>query len=161
MIEAFEAKEAQGKKPRGRARTKSIGAGVPSSNGEQRKSRSRSRHSGYRHEENSPSSDNGMLTDDEDDEDYVQKLTKSPSPRRSQKLSRHSDERRSIDANETDAINSAKLHQILAVRRGKQAASVEYQVQLKKLKKSLWIPSDRLTEEYAQEVIDFLEERYV
>lgn len=166
MIEAFEAKEAQDKKPRARPRMKSTGAGVPVSNGTPRRSRSRSRHSAYRQEEESPSSDNDMFTDDEDDADYVQKPTKSPSPRRSQKVSRHSNERhsnerRSMNANETDAINSAKLQQILAVRRRKQPASVEYQVQLKQLKKSLWIPSDRLTEEYAQEVIDFLEERYV
>lgn len=161
MIEAFEAKEAQSKKPRGRPSKKSMGAGVPLSNGEQRKSRSRSRQSSYRQVKETPSSDNEMLTDDEDDEDYVQKSTKLPSPRRSQKLSRHSVDRRSIEANETDAIYSAKLQQILAVRRSKQKATVEYQVQLKKLKKSLWIPSDQLTEEYAREVIEFLEERYV
>ena len=161
MIAAFEAKEAQGKKPRGRPRTQSNGAGVPVSNGEQRKSRSRSRHSSHRQADNSPSSDNGMLTDDEDDADYVQGPMKLPSPRRSQKLPRRSEELRSIDANETDAINAAKLQQILAVRRSKQTASVEYQVQLKKVKKSLWLPSDRLTGEYAQEVIDFLEGQYV
>ena len=131
MIEAFEAKQAQGKKPRGRPRTKSLGASVPLSNGTQRKSRSRSRHSNHRQVVNSPASENDMLTDDDDDvngddddRDYVQKSMKPSSPRRSQKVARHSDEPRSIDMNEAHAIDSAKLQQILAVRRNKHTTRI-------------------------------------
>jgi hypothetical protein len=99
-----------------------------------------------------------ISTDDETDNGYFEKKSNS---KRSRKSTIDTETTSSIDSYDSDILDTGKLEQILDVRRNKKIDTVEYYIQLKKIKKPLWINSDRLTEDYTQEVVDFLEDKYV
>ena len=67
----------------------------------------------------------------------------------------------SVNSQDSDILDMAKLDQILDVRRNKKTYQVQYNIRLKKITKSVWVNSDQLIEDYAQQVVDFLEEEYV
>jgi hypothetical protein len=107
-------------------------------------------------------SDDSIITDDEDDNGYIEKkLNKSSSSKRSRKSTSDTEETPSIDSDDSDILDTTKLDNILDVRRNKKTNTIEYHIQVKKVKKTIWIKSDQLTEDYAQQVVDFLEEKYV
>jgi len=102
--------------------------------------------------------------DDEDDNGYIEKkLIKSLSSKRLRKNTSDTDTDTtpSIDGDDSDILDTTKLDHILDVRRDKKTNTIEYYIQTKKIKKPVWIKSSRLTEDYTQQVIDFLEEKYV
>lgn len=59
------------------------------------------------------------------------------------------------------ALENFKLEEILDVRREKKRQTIEYSVQAKKSNKSFWISSEELSNDHAQEIVRFLEEKYV
>jgi len=102
-------------------------------------------------------SNDSIFTDDEYDNGYIEKK----STKRSRKSTIDTDTTPSIDSHDSDILDSGKLDRILDVRRNKKTNIIEYHIQVKKIKNPVWIKSDRLTEEYAQQVVDFLEEKYI
>jgi len=109
------------------------------------------------------SMNHSYATDNDDDDDYVEKKSTKQvsSSKRTRKSTTDSDVTPSIGSQDSDVLDSAKLDRILDVRRDKKTNTVEYHIQLKKIKQPTWAKSDRLTEYYTQQVIDFLEEKYV
>jgi hypothetical protein len=97
------------------------------------------------------------MTDDEDEEILPKKQ-----PRRSRKSLNGSENTSPyVMEDEDDVFDTAKLEKIIGVRRVKRGGVVEYQIQLKKGKKPLWISAAKLAESYSQEMVDFLQEKYV
>ncbi|CAF1054517.1 unnamed protein product [Rotaria sordida] len=116
------------------------------------------------------SSYEGMFTDDEDDDEedendngFIEKRSsRSATSKRSRKNTTDTDATSSIESYDSgDILDISKLDQILDVRRNKQNNIVEYYIQVKNNKKPLWMNSNRLTEDYSQQVVDFLEEKFV
>lgn len=106
------------------------------------------------------SNDNSLMTDDED-EDFPPKKAKQQ-PRRSRKSMNDSENTPSyVTEDDNDVFDTAKLEKIIGVRRNKRADLVEYQIQLKKGKKPLWVSAAQLAESYSQEIVDFLQQKYV
>jgi len=88
-------------------------------------------------------------------------MEKKSSPKRARKSTTDTGTTSSIGDDDKDVLDMAKLDQILDVRRNKKTDEVEYQIQAKKMKKSVWVSTNQLTEDYSQQVVDFLEEKYV
>ena len=101
------------------------------------------------------STDNSSVTDDDG---YIARKSTS---KRSRESTSDSESTSSTDSYDSDILDMAKLHQIVDVRRNKDTYQVEYNVRLKRIKKSVWVSSRRLIEQYAEEVVDFLEEEFV
>jgi hypothetical protein len=167
MIKAFEAEQAQKNKSKStnsntnqRSTRSSSSPKKQSTNKNERSTRSNVR----QHHKRSASNDS-ILTDDDDEDDnngYIgKKLIQSLSSKRLRKYTTDTDSTPSIDSRDSDILDTTKLDQILDVRRNKKTNIIEYYIQAKKVKKPVWIKSDRLTEDYAQQVIDFFEEKYV
>ncbi|CAF4598235.1 unnamed protein product [Rotaria sp. Silwood1] len=97
-----------------------------------------------------------MVSEGENDNESIER--KSASPKRLRKNTNDTDLALSIDS---DVLDTSKLDQILDVRRNKKTNMVEYYIQVKKVKKPIWMNSYRLAEDYHQQVIDFLEEQFV
>jgi len=124
--------------------------------------RTSDRNSQKRQHNKRESSNDSIFTDDDDDNGYIgKKLIKSLSSKRLRKGTFDTDSTPSIDSHDSDILDTTKLDHILDVRRNKKTDTVEYNIQVKKIKKPIWIKSDRLTEDYTQQVVDFLEEKYV
>ncbi|CAF1244328.1 unnamed protein product [Rotaria sordida] len=88
--------------------------------------------------------------------------SRSATSKRSRKNTTDTDATSSIESYDSgDILDISKLDQILDVRRNKQNNTVEYYIQVKNNKKPLWMNSNRLTEDYSQQVVDFLEEKFV
>ncbi|CAF1162115.1 unnamed protein product [Rotaria sordida] len=88
--------------------------------------------------------------------------SRSATSKRSRKNTTDTDATSSIESYDSgDILDISKLDQILDVRRNKQNNIVEYYIQVKNNKKPLWMNSNRLTEDYSQQVVDFLEEKFV
>jgi hypothetical protein len=121
----------------------------------ERSTRSSNRNSSARKRESSSES---ISTDNEDQNGYIEKKSNF---KRSRKSTIDTETTSSIDSYDSDILDMAKLDQILNVRRNTKIDKVEYYIQVKKIKKPVWINSNRLTEDYTQEVIDFLEDKYV
>lgn len=121
----------------------------------ERSTRSSNRNSSARKRESSSES---ISTDNEDQNGYIEKKSNF---KRSRKSTIDTETTSSIDSYDSDILDMAKLDQILNVRRNTKIDKVEYYIQVKKIKKPVWINSNRLTEDYPQEVIDFLEDKYV
>jgi hypothetical protein len=121
----------------------------------ERSTRTSNRNSSTRKRESSSES---ISTDNEDQNGYIEKKSNF---KRSRKSTIDTETTSSIDSYDSDILDMAKLDQILNVRRNTKIDKVEYYIQVKKIKKPVWINSNRLTEDYPQEVIDFLEDKYV
>ncbi|CAF0910774.1 unnamed protein product [Rotaria sordida] len=88
--------------------------------------------------------------------------SRSATSKRSRKNTTDTDATSSIESYDSgDILDISKLDQILDVHRNKQNNTVEYYIQVKNNKKPLWMNSNRLTEDYSQQVVDFLEEKFV
>ena len=103
------------------------------------------------------------MTDDEDEELPARKSKQPPTKARPSRKSANDIENSPSYASEDgkDILGSNKLEKIVDVRRNKRTETVEYQIQLKKGKKPAWISADELAEAYSQEIVDFLQEKYV
>jgi len=97
------------------------------------------------------------FTDDEEEEE--EEIIRPSSTKRSRKGTTDSDS--VYDNNSSHVLDNAQLDRILDVRRNKKANTVDYQVQLKTVHKPVWTTADRLSESYAQEIIRFLQNKYV
>jgi len=104
--------------------------------------------------------DNDIVIDDESISINGHNEKKSRPSKRSRRNTTDS-EATSDDSHDSDILDFFALDHIVDVRRNKKENTVEYNVQLKRNKKPTWINSNRLTEDYAQKVIDFLEEKYI
>lgn len=102
-----------------------------------------------------------MFSEDEDAINKSFQEKRSLLPKRSQQSLNDTNKNSSIDNHNTDILDSDKLDHIVDVRRNTKRKTVEYCIQGKKNKKSTWINSSRLAEKYSQQVIDFLEEKYI
>jgi hypothetical protein len=102
------------------------------------------------------SANNSLITDDEDDEPMERK--KSRQSRKSVHITRGT---ASINNNDTDTSDTAKLDHIRDVRRNTRTKIIEYEILPKNSKKSFWIRSDKLVQAQSQAIINFLEEKYV
>ena len=112
----------------------------------------------YQYEERT-SSPEDIFTDDEDDNDYVGRVS---SKSNSSKRLRHSKTNvYTTSSINKDIFNNDTLDHIVNVRRNKQNDNVEYHIQVKKIKNSMWINSDRLSQDYHRQIIDFLEQKYI
>jgi hypothetical protein len=164
LIKTFEAEQAKKNKSKGsdsngserRTSQRSTRSNLSPS---KKSTRTSTRNSQTRQHNKRESSNDSISTDD--DEDYNGKLIKSLSSKRLRKITIDTDSTPSIDSHDSDILDTTKLDQILDVRRNKKTDTVEYNIQVKKIKKPIWIKSDRLTEDYTQQVVDFLEEKYV
>ncbi|CAF0976436.1 unnamed protein product [Adineta ricciae] len=68
----------------------------------------------------------------------------------------------SVYKTDIDILDIFKLDEILDVRRNSKDDSIEYEILLKqKDKKSMWVNVDRLKDDYSQEIIDFLQDKFV
>jgi hypothetical protein len=177
VLKAFQAEEAKKSKSdasqrrtSNRTARSSLSSPKTSINKNERHSRSSNRSSSTRQHRKRTSSDENNFTEDEDeDEDEddndngysEKKLSKSASSKRSRKSTTDTDTSSSLDSHGSDLLDTAKLDHIIDIRRNKKTNTVEYHIQIKKIKTPGWIQSDRLTEDYTQEVVDFLEEKYV
>lgn len=115
----------------------------------------RSTRSSVRQAKRQFSTDSSSMNDDSDS------ISLRSSSKRLRQDTIDSDTTSSTYSYDSGILDVAKLDQILDVRRNKDRYQVEYNIRLRKVKKSVWISSNRLTENYAQQVIDFLEEEYV
>ncbi|CAF0753019.1 unnamed protein product [Adineta steineri] len=178
LVKAFEAEHAaktktSSKKTEARISTRSARSSVLSSKKptNDNKKRDRSRSAPSRTNNKSLTSHNSNFTDDEDENDddddddnnnYLpKKSTRSPASKRLRKSTSDTEVTPSINSNDSDILDIAKLDNILDVRRNKKTNTLEYQIQVKKNKKTFWVKSYQLTDDYHQQVIDFLEEKYV
>jgi hypothetical protein len=163
MIEAFEAEEAKKMKSnasQGRSSSRttrsSLASPKKSTNNNERASRSSNRTSSTRQHHKRSSSNDSIFTEEDDNNGYTEKKSK-----RSRKSTTDTETTPSIESQDTEILDTTKLDRIVDVRRNKKTNTVEYHIQVKKVKAPMWIKSDRLTEDYTQEVVDFLEEKYV
>ncbi|CAF2430684.1 unnamed protein product [Rotaria sp. Silwood2] len=176
LIKQFEGEEEKKNKSRnsnsnesqGHTNTRSTRSSVltpkQSINKSERSTRSSNRSLPMRQHNKRASNNDDMFTGNEDENDNglsEKKSLKSVSSKRSRKNTSDSDSTSSIDSYDSDILDISKLDQILDVRRNKKTNTVEYYIQVKKATKPLWINSTRLAEDYNQQVIDFLEEKYV
>jgi len=165
MVKAFEAEEAKKNKlndSQQRTSNRSTRSSLSSSKKSTNKNERPSRNSLPRQQRKRVTSNDSMFSEDEDDNGYFEKkLNKSSSSKRSRKSTTDTDITPSIDSHDSDVLDTGKLDHIIDVRRNKKTNTIEYNVQVKKIKHPVWIKSDRLTEDYTQQVVDFLEEKYV
>jgi len=168
LIKAFEAEQAKKNKSKssdsnGSERRTSQRSTRSNLSPSKKSTRTSTRNSQTRQHNKRESSNDSIFTDDDEDNNgYIRKkLIKSLSSKRVRKITIDTDSTSSIDSHDSDILDTTKLDQILDVRRNKKTDTVEYNIQLKKIKKPIWIKSDRLTEDYTQQVVDFLEEKYV
>ncbi|UJR37989.1 hypothetical protein I4U23_030671 [Adineta vaga] len=110
---------------------------------------------------NSDTSEN----EDENDHDFVTRAiikSRASSKRLRNSPPKSKNTKVSIYKTDNDMLDLVKIDEILDVRRNKKNNTIEYHIQVKqKDKKSIWVDSNRIKNDYAQEVIDFLEEKYV
>ena len=171
MVKAYEAKEAKKNKLKNSSlsthesrtsmrSTRSSLSAKKSTSQNERSSRSTNRSSPTsRQNRKRVSCHDGIFTEDEDENGYVEKKSmKSGSSKRSRKSTIAIDMKPGVNA---DVLNTDKLDRIIDVRRNGKTNTVEYHIQLKKAKKAAWIDSDRLMKDYNQQVIKFLEKKYV
>lgn len=144
MVRAFRAEEANKNKP-----------DDSDSNSSQGRTSYRSTRSSVRNGKRQFSTDSSSINDENDN------IGKKSSLKRPRQNTINSDTTSSTYSYDSGMLDVAKLDQILDVRRNKGTFQVEYNIRLRKVKKSVWVNSNRLTEDYAQEVVDFLEEEYV
>jgi len=174
LIKAFEAEQAEKNSDSNTLRTRTSNRSTRSSllpsktstNNVERVIRTSTRNLSTRQQRKRTVSDDddSYVTEDEDDNenDYVEKkLSRSASSKRSRKSTSDTETTPSIDSHDSDILDTAKLETILDARRDKKTNTIEYHIQLKKVKKTVWIKSSILTEDYSQQVIEFLEERFV
>jgi hypothetical protein len=177
LIKEFEAEEANKKKSHkkksnaseertsNRSPRSSLPRSTKSGDKNEKSDRGSNRNSAARQLRKRPANTDGYFTEDEsDDDDYVEKKSLKPvvsSSKRTRKNTTDTDITVSSDSHDSDVLDTAKLDRILDVRRDKKSNTIEYHIQLKQIKKPTWSKSDRLTESYSQQVIDFLEEKYV
>lgn len=133
----------------------------------------RSTNTRQKHDNDSNSSSKRSLSLDEDisededasDKDFIttariQSRTSNKQLRKSS--SKTTDSVISVYKTDTDVLDIFKLDEILDVRRNSKDDSIEYEIQLKqKDKKSMWVNVDRLKDDYPQEIIDFLQDKFV
>jgi len=171
LIKAFKAEQAKKKnlnsnpserRTSQRSTRSNLSPSKQSTNKNERPTRTSNRTSSARQSLKRAFSNDSSFTDDEYDNGYIEKkLNKSSSSKRSRKSTTDTDITPSIDSHDSDILDMAKLDRILDVRRNKKTNIIEYHIEVKKNKKPIWIKSDRLTEDYTQQVVDFLEEKYV
>ncbi|CAF2054563.1 unnamed protein product [Rotaria magnacalcarata] len=106
-------------------------------------------------------SNDDIIIDDESININGHNEKKSRPSKRSRRSTTDSEATCSDDSHDSDILDFFTLDHIVDVRRNKKENKVEYSIQLKRNKKPTWINSNRLTEDYSQKVIDFLEEKYI
>ncbi|CAF1295864.1 unnamed protein product [Adineta ricciae] len=126
-----------------------------------------------KHDNHSNSSSKRSLSVDEDtsededdsDKDFITKarIQSRASNKKLRKCSsKTTDSVISVYKTDIDVLDIFKLDEILDVRRNSKDKSIEYEIQLKqKDKKSMWVNADRLKNDYSQEIIDFLQDKFV
>ena len=163
MIKDFEAEQNKKGQPKSSQSSKS-GANkksARSSSGKKTKRLTRTTHrnsSGQQNQKDESSFESASI-DNEGNNGFIEKKSNS---KRSRKSTIDTETASSVDSfSNDDILETAKLDGILDVRRNKKIDTVEYFIQVKKIKKPVWVNSDRLIQNYTQQVINFLEDKYV
>ena len=109
--------------------------------------------------------ENTTEDDDDSDKDFITKAriqSQTSNKKLRKSSSKTTDSVISVYKTDIDVLDIFKRDEILDVRRNSKDDSIEYEIQLKqKDKKSMWVNVDRLKDDYSQEIIDFLHEKFV